>query len=71
MPINTMLNFKTRFERKRISEKWFLFWYNVLPSARLDFCATDLFPGTFIDFRFSDVYRSLDERFNTHVDPCP
>ena len=29
-----------------------LFWCSVLPIARLAFCATDLFPGNFIDFRF-------------------
>ena len=28
------------------------FWCNVLRSARFDFCATELFPGTFFDFRF-------------------
>ena len=71
MPINNMLNVKTRFEAHKISETWFLFWCNVLPSTRLDFCRTDLFSGIFIDFRFNDVYRSLDERFSTHVDPCP
>ena len=37
MPINTILNLKTRFERKKaykISETYFLLWCNVLPSAR-------------------------------------
>ena len=29
-----------------------LFWCNVFRSARLDFCTTALYPGTFIDFRF-------------------
>ena len=42
-----------------------LFRCIVLQSARLDFCATDIFPGTFID-----IYRSFDERFSTYVDPC-
>ena len=74
MPIYTMLNLKTRFERKKaykISETCFLIWCNVLPSARLSLSATDLFRGTFIDSRFGDAYRSLDERFSMHVDPCP
>ena len=67
-----MLNLKTEFKRKdahKISETWFLFC--VLPSAHMGFCATHLFPGTLIDFRFSDFYRSLGERFSTHVNPCP
>ena len=58
MLVSTMLNLKTKFEKKgahEISEKWFLLWCNVLPSARFDFCVTDLIPNTFIDSRFSDV----------------
>ena len=58
-------------EAHKISETCFLLWCNVLPSARLDLCATDLFSGTFISSRFSDASRSLDERFSAHVDPCP
>ena len=62
MPFNTVFYLKARFERKKahkISETWFLFWCNVLPSARMDFCAARLFPGTLIDFRFSDVTEVL------------
>ena len=57
-----MLNLKTRFERKTRAQnvkRGFYFGSNILPSARLNFCVTDLFPFTFIDFRFNDVYRSL------------
>ena len=57
-----MLNLKTRFERKARAQnvkRGFYFDSNVLPSARLNFCVTDLFQFTFIDFRFSDVYGSL------------
>ena len=74
MPINTKLNLKASLREKeadKISETCFQLWCNVLPSARLIFCATDLFPGTFIDSRFRDIYRSLDERFSTLVGPCP
>ena len=52
-------------------KRGFCFGSNVIPSSRLEFFMTDLFPGAFIDFRFSDVYRSLDEKFSTHVHPCP
>ena len=56
MPISTMLNLKTRFERKRsIENKWNMVYLgvcNAFRTAPLDFCATDLFPGTLIDFCF-------------------
>ena len=61
----TMLREK---EAHEISETWFLFWWNVLSSSRF---AQLSFPGTFIDSHFSDIYRSLDERFSMNVDPCP
>ena len=47
MSINTMINLKTIIEKKNGLIK-----FNVLRSKRLDYCATDLFPGTFIDFCF-------------------
>ena len=55
MPINTMINLKTRFERKEVYKISGLFRCNFPQCTRLDFCATDLFPGTFIDFCFTDV----------------
>ena len=74
MPINTMLNLKSRLREKeahKINGRWILFWCNIRPSAGMDFCGTHHFPGTLIDFRFSDVYQSFDERFTMHVNPCP
>ena len=51
-----MLNLKNRFERKRrVYNKWnvvYLGVCNAFRTAPLDFCATDLFPGTLIDFCF-------------------
>ena len=44
-----------------------LFRCNFLRSARLDFCATDVFSGTLIDFFFHDVHLNLDHRFSTYV----
>ena len=55
MPINTMLNSKTSFEKKKaykIIKRGALGVCNVLRTTLLDFCANDLFPGTLIDFCF-------------------
>ena len=50
MPISTMLNLREKESIKGV--KHGLFKCNFLRSARLDSCATDLFPGTFIYFCF-------------------
>ena len=50
-----MLNLKSRVERKKKCIKQVkrgLLRCNVLQSAHLDFCATDLIPDTFISFCF-------------------
>ena len=73
MPINDMLNLKTRFERKR--SVW-IKWNGVYLGTMFFkvhawiFCETDLFPGTFNRFLLHDVYRRFDEWFSTYFDPC-
>ena len=44
-----------------------LLWCNVLPTAGLDFCATDNFPATLVVFCF---IMFAQERISTYVDPC-
>ena len=75
MPINTMLNLKTvcekkkRFKKvcekkKRIKQVKHGFYFGAM------FFQVH-FLRTFFDSRLINIYQSLDERFSTHVDPCP
>ena len=68
MPINTTLNSKTRLLRKKKAHKISQTYYGAL-FFQVHASRNCLFLGTFIDTRFSDVYRSLDERYSTHINP--
>ena len=45
-----------------------MFWCNVLRRAGSDFCVTDNFPDTFIDFCFKII---TQEKISTYVDTSP